>query len=48
VAELGCRGLWPGVQGRLAGPGEPEAAIRPPIERLLHTVCDKLGVSMTY
>jgi len=32
----------------LAGPGEPEAAIRPPIERLLHAVCDNLRVSMAY
>jgi hypothetical protein len=32
----------------LAGPGEPEAAIRPPIERLLRAVCHNLGLSMTY
>ncbi|MFI6227599.1 type ISP restriction/modification enzyme [Micromonospora echinospora] len=32
----------------LAGPGEREAAIRPPIERLLHTVCDSLRLSMTF
>lgn len=32
----------------LAGPGEPEAAIRPPIERLLTAFCNQLGVAMTY
>ncbi|MGS2613629.1 type ISP restriction/modification enzyme [Micromonospora sp. LZ34] len=32
----------------LAGPGEPEAAIRPPIERLLQAVCNNLGVTMAY
>jgi Predicted helicase len=31
----------------LNGPGEPEAAIRPPIEHLLATVCDKLGHSLS-
>jgi hypothetical protein len=32
----------------LAGPGEPEAAIRSPIERLLNAFCHRLGVSMNY
>lgn len=32
----------------LAGPGEPEAAIRPPIERLLRAFCDHIGRAMTY
>ncbi|MER7416585.1 type ISP restriction/modification enzyme [Micromonospora peucetia] len=31
----------------LDGPGEREAAIRPPIERLLATFCDKLGLNIS-